>query len=420
MYGTGEAPLAVESLGMPRRIVALFAALAFAASVAVPAAAGSRPQRHPTRENAVQWWSQNRPEPESGGSAEPAPTPGTDPAPDAGPGTVPETPTFPVCTDDVDAAVPFQIYVNGDPRPAKGIYALPATNPVGMVVFSHGWGHSSLSWQHHAARVARTLNVIAIAMDGRDLTILETFKAPGIPNTAGWPVKTGAEDGIAAARLFEAACPTVDTVVNYGVSMGGNTSGVMAAAGAKRADGAPLFDWWVNIEGVNNLVETYLAARAASPAARDQIERETGGPFEAKQDEYFSRSNVRNVERMKAAGLKGVVLVHGVDDGLVPYNQAQEMFAALTAVDIPTQFFTVTLKSNQTERETAATGYVFNNVDKSYRSPLAGHASEMSTTHIVGVTGFERLDAIFAGQPPACTRVVVTDGQVGSTPLVGC
>jgi hypothetical protein len=285
------------------------------------------------------------------------------------------------------------------------------------VVFSHGYGHSSYSWQEHARRAAAELGVIAVAMDGRGLHILDTEKKPGIPNTAGWPVQQAAEDGIAAAQMFEAACPTATTIVNYGVSLGGNTSGIMAAAGAKRADGTtPLFDWWVDIEGVNNLIETYMEARAASPSAAADIEEQTGGPIESNRDAFTARTNVLRAADMKAAGLKGVVLVQGVDDGLVPYNQSQEMFHALSAVGIPAQYFTVTLKSDESERETTGTGIVGSRIDPAYRSPLAGHTSEMSTTHIVSVTGFERLDAIFAGAPPACTRLYWVDGQVGGAP----
>lgn len=408
-------------LFMPRRIIALFAALALAGiAVAVPAAA--RPDRHPTEDSATGWWAERNggSEPTAGTPETDSPQPtGADPDPNPDPDPRQENGSLP-CTDDLDAAVRFEFAMPDDDRPATGFYAVPATDPVGLVVFSHGYGHSSFSWQEHAARVARTLNVVAVAMDGRGLTFLETEKRPGIPNTAGWPVRTGAEDGIAAAQRFEAACPTVDTIVNYGVSMGGNTSGIMAAAGATRADGSPLFDWWIDVEGVNNLAETYLEARLASAGATRDIEAETGGPIDQRPDEFTSRTNVLRADDMKAAGLKGVVLVHGVDDGLVPHNQSQEMFAALTAIGIPAQFFVVTLKSDESERETTATAIVLNHVDGNYRSPLAGHASEMSTTHIVSVTGFERLDAIFGGAPPACTRLVVTDGQAGSTPMPDC
>ncbi|MDQ1443583.1 MAG: hypothetical protein QOI20_47 [Acidimicrobiaceae bacterium] len=412
---------------------ALLAALATSAGVlAVPAMA--RPTRHPTKETAKDtaqdWWGgqgeTGSTQPGTGPGPGDQPAPGGDPGTGAGPGsdqgtgTPPSVPVFPICTDTVDRAVEFSIPVPGDDRLAHGFYAVPDSAPVGMVVFSHGYGHSSYSWQQHVARVARDLHVVTIAMDGRDLHILSTEKAPGIPNTAGWPVTSAAADGITAAKLFQAACPTIGTIVNYGVSLGGNTSGIMAASGATRIDGTPLFDWWVDIEGVNNLIETYFEARGASPAAQADIEEETGGSFESDPAPFQARTNVLHTQDMKAAGLKGVVLVQGVDDGLVPYNQSQEMFDALNAVGIPTQYFTVTLKSDQSEAETTLSGTVGKKVDPSYRSPLAGHTSEMSTTHIVSLTGFDRLDAIFAGHPPACTRLAVVDGQVGSTPNVDC
>jgi pimeloyl-ACP methyl ester carboxylesterase len=288
-----------------------------------------------------------------------------------------------------------------------------------MVVFSHGYGHSSYSWKAHLARVAQRLNVITVAMDGRGLTFTGTFKSDGVtPNTSGWPVQAAADDGIAAAKLFESTCPGLGTIVNYGVSLGGNTSGIIAKTAAKRADGVtPMFDWWVDVEGVNNLVETYMEARGASPSAASDIQHETGGPIEVVgPDAYTARTNVLHTAEMKAAGLKGVVLVQGVDDGLVPYNQSQEMFDSLNAAGIAAQYFTVTLKSDESERETTLSQNVGKTTDPNYRSPLAGHASEMSTTHIVGVTGFERLDAIFGGHPPACTRVYWVDGQLGGAP----
>jgi hypothetical protein len=409
---------------MRHRIIAAF--VAFALVLSLPAVAGAGKSRAPGR-SASPKSASTEPAPETppaeeqpgdpAGEGEPPPVPE-----DEAPPAEPETTPWPPCTDDVDGAVEFTIPIDGDDRDAHGFYAVPATDPVGMVVFSHGYGHSSYSWQDHAARVAEELNVVTVAVDGRDLTILDTFKRPGIPNTAGWPVKSAAEDGLAAAAMFESACSTIETIVNYGVSLGGNTSGIMAAAGAKRADGTtPMFDWWVDVEGVNNLIETYMEARAADPGAAGAIQIEAGGPIELTGPEpYLERTNVALVDKMKAAGLKGVVLVHGVDDGLVPHNQSDEMFAALTAVGIPAQFFVVTLKSDESERETTGTGHVLGRLDPEYRSPLSGHASELSETHIVGLTGFERLTAIFNGQPPACTRVAVVDGQVGSTPLVDC
>lgn len=323
------------------------------------------------------------------------------------------------CTDIADTAIRFTLTVEGEA--ANGFYALPDSTPTGLVVFSHGYGHSSYSWQHHLRRVAAELDVITVAMDYRGITFLPTEKAPGIPDTRGWNVSAGAEDGIAAAQYFEEACDITGTIVNYGVSMGGNTSGLMAAAGATRSTGAPLFDYWIDIEGANVVAETYTGARILAPVntfarnAQTDIEAEMGGTFEARTATYLEWSNVTRVDDMKAAGLKGVVLVHGVDDGLVTHDQSVSMRAALNAGGIPTQMFTVALKSPESERETTLTGYIGGAIDPTYRSPLAGHASEMSTTHIVSVVGFERLNALFAGQKPDCTREHVVDGQLAVT-----
>ena len=50
-------------------------------------------------------------------------------------------------------------------------------------------------------------------------------------------------------------------------------------------DGRPLFDYWIGVEGVYNLTETYSEARAAGAAeAVADIERETGGPIEREPD----------------------------------------------------------------------------------------------------------------------------------------
>lgn len=323
------------------------------------------------------------------------------------------------CHDNNDTAIRFSVTVDGET--AEGFYALPDDHPVGLVVFSHGYGHSSYSWQHHLRRVADELGVIALAMDYRGLTFLSTEKAPGIPDTRGWNVTTGAADGIAAAQWFEDRCNTIETIVNYGVSMGGNTSGLMAAAGATRDDGSDLFDYWIDVEGAVNVTETYLAARAAAPAnafaaqAQTDIEAEMGGPVESQPAEYLERTVVTHAGGMKAAGLKGVILVHGVDDGLVTHDQSAQMRAVLNAVGIPTQMFTVTLRSPESEQETTLTGHVGTEIDPDYTSPLAGHASEMSTTHIVSVTGFARLSALFGGQTPDCTREHVVDGQLATT-----
>lgn len=326
------------------------------------------------------------------------------------------------CQDGRDEAMPLTITVEG--QPATGQYALPQGPPEGLVVFAHGYGHTSDSWVEHMKRTAREHDVIAVAMDYRGLTILPDSNNDGLRESTGWPVMAGAEDSIAAAQVFEASCPSIEKIVMFGVSMGGNSSGVAVALSknATRTDGSPLFDYWVDVEGVNNVIETYNEARAVAPVnafakqAQSDIEAETGGTFEQKPQAYFDRCVVCRVDEIAASGIKGAVVIQGVDDGLVPYNQSREMVAALVQAGVPTDGFTVGRKSPESERETTATGTILGQVDKNYRSPFAGHASEKSTTHIVMVVAFERLAAIFAGESPGPYAEYFVDGEAGTFP----
>lgn len=124
------------------------------------------------------------------------------------------------------------------------------------------------------------------------------------------------------------------------------------------------------------------------------------------------------MDDIEASGIKGVVVVHGVDDGLVPYNQGREMATLLANSGIDTDMYTVGRKSPESESETTASGHVMSNVDPNYRSPLAGHASEKSKTHIVMVTAFERLwSLVDDGQEPGGPyREFFVDGEAGTFP----
>src|SRR5437588_96441 len=108
---------------------------------------------------------------------------------------------------------------------------------------------------------------------------------------------------LAAAVLLapapEQACPFVKTIVAYGISMGGNTSGLAAASHAIRHDGRPLFDYWWDIEGATNVIETYAGAAALAQTgntfatqAQQDIEAEMGGPLEQRPDAYASHAVV--------------------------------------------------------------------------------------------------------------------------------
>lgn len=282
---------------------------------------------------------------------------------------------------------------------AAGRYALPATSaPTQLVVMFHGHGDDTCSWRNHLQRAAAR-GAVAVAMDntGQRQTPVRNY---------GWFVRAGAADSIAAARHFMATYPSITQVFAMGVSMGGNTSGVaVASPDAVRADGSPLFDYWVDAEGVNNLTEEYLVARAFAPQnstaalAVTEIEEENGGPLEAVPARYAEITNVARAADM--AGLDGAVVVNGPDDGLVTTDQSPQMAAALLAVGVPTRLVTVvgrgTGESGTTASAIAADPLFSAAGLPKYQSPFAGHGWEGSDTHLVIVTAFEHLYALMDG-----------------------
>lgn len=299
---------------------------------------------------------------------------------------------------------------------ADGIYAVPARAPRGLVVFAHGYGHTAESWRHHLKRVAAEEGVVAVAMDHRGTEITPPKERGELPKSRGWRVAEGAADSIAAAQLFAHKCRSVETVVMYGISMGANTAGLAAAAGATRTDGRPLFDFLVSIEGASNVTETYQEARLVAQSgnefasnAQADIEAEMGGTFEQVPDVYLERTVVNRVGDIAASGIRGVIAVHGLEDGTVPYNQSQELVQRLRSVGVPVSFHTVATREEGTEPGTTISSYT----PAGQFSPGAGHATETSTTHTVGVTGFELLSRLLDEREVRCEDWL-RDGRTGA------
>ena len=291
-----------------------------------------------------------------------------------------------------------------------GRYALPTSSaPTQMVVMFHGNHNDSCAWRRHLQTVAAR-GAVTIAMDysGQRQTPVENY---------GWFVREGSDDSIAAAKYFLARYPSIKQVFAFGVSMGGNTSGLaVASSKAVQGDGSPLFNSWVVMEGAHNLIEEYNIIRGVAPAvpaaviAQKEIEEENGGSFETVPNRYGEITNVSLVASMTA--LKGVVLVHGIDDGLVPTNQSREMLAALNANGVPAHLYTIGAKGGAESGTTATAiplGPLFDGLGQSYDSPLAGHGWEGSDTHLVMKTGFEQLYALMGG----------ASVQAGETPVPG-
>ena len=293
---------------------------------------------------------------------------------------------------------------------ASGRYALPATDtPTQLVVMFHGHGNDSCSWRNHLRQAAEH-GAIALAMDytGQRQTPSENY---------GWFVAEGAADSIAAARYFLAAYPSIKTVVSFGISMGGQAAGLaVASPDAVRADGKPLFDYFVDVEGVNNIVEEYLVARGVAPVngggalAQQEMEEEYGGPLESVPQNYLGATLTLRSQDMKS--LKGAIVVNGLDDGLVPTDQSPQMEAGLVLAGVPAHEFSVVGNGGAEPGTTASSivaGPVFAAAGQEYTSPLAGHGWEGSDTHLVIKTGFEQLWALLAGDPVS-TGVTIVPG----------
>jgi pimeloyl-ACP methyl ester carboxylesterase len=286
---------------------------------------------------------------------------------------------------------------------APGRYALPSgvasrrIAPTQLVVMFHGHGNDSCSWRRHLQQAAAR-GAVAVAMDytGQVQTPVENY---------GWRVREGAADSIAAAQYFLGAYPSITTVYAFGISMGGNAAGLaVASPAAVRADGSPLFDYFVDVEGVNNLIEEYLVARGVAPVndggalAQREIEEENGGSLEAAPQSYAEASNVVRAPDMSR--LRGAVIVNGVDDGLVPTNQSPEMAAALVAVGVPSHLVTVLARGGAESGSTLteiAGDPLLAPAGQQYVSPFAGHGWEGSDTQLVIKTGFKQLFALMGG-----------------------
>lgn len=313
------------------------------------------------------------------------------------------------CNGQSDRAHALTLEIEGEQ--ARGLYAVPPRRPDTLVVYAHGYGHSSESWRQHMVDTAARTGAAAVAMDYRGTRFTGDEDGDGVPSTRGWRVAEGAADSIAAARAFEQRC-RIDHVVLMGVSMGGNAAGLALADEPDGADGGPLFDWWVQVEGVSNVIETYQGARALGPAnefaanTAEDIEQEMGGTFEQVPDVYAERTVVNRVPEIVGSGVNGAFVVHALEDGLVPYNQSRELVRLLREAGLGTDMYSVGSRDEESEAGTTVTSYA--GVD----SPLTGHASERSTTHLVMRTAFDLVDRLVARELEPDDAEVLVDGNL--------
>lgn len=301
-----------------------------------------------------------------------------------------------------------------------GLYALPeSAAPTSLAVFMHGYGNIADSWTCHLANAAAEHGAIAFATDYRG-----TGWTGAASDNRGWFVKEGAEEAVVLAKYFLAKYPSLRHVGLLGISMGGNASGLAASWIATRDDDTPLFDWWVDIEGVANITEEYVLANAVSPAnayaqgAAEDINEECRRNAMEIQDCLDDLSIVGRAGEVALSRPRGVLIVHGADDGLVPHNQSRELTSVLRGEGVKTDMYTVLRRNDgDADREggTTATGTafgpIFGGAGQTYPAPFAGHGWEGSRTHLVIKTGFDRfwslLDANGGANAPADADWVV-------------
>lgn len=286
----------------------------------------------------------------------------------------------------------------------SGKYAVPLKPPTQLVVMLHGYGNDSCSWRNHLRR-AVAHGAAAFAMD---------YTGQHPRTNRGWRVLEGANDSIKATKYFLRRYPSIKEVFVFGISMGGNTSGMLVAHPEARRgrNGKPLFDYWVVLEGVHNLAQEYATFSQVSAEFREDVEQEAGGPPWEVPDRYRHLSNVVRADEM--AYLKGAVLVHGADDLLVQYNQSRDMAKQLRRVGVPTELYTVAGRGDG-ESGTTISGLAVGSIPPAsalrYESPFAGHAWEGSDTHLVNRLGLDQLWKVMAGKIIGPYREVVVHGE---------
>lgn len=262
------------------------------------------------------------------------------------------------------------------------------SRPDKLVVFCHGLHHNVEDhWLQYVLHVARP-DIVVVTTNYRDNDQL--------------PILRGAHDTIAATLMAKARFPSVKTVYLLGVSLGGAVSGTaLTEAVHATADGKGLYDYWVALEPLSNVFEAWPEAAAALPEAAAGLEEETGGTPLTQPEAYQRRSPALRTADMAAAGLKAVAIVHGVNDGLVTYNQSRELALGLVASGIPVQYHTVLRHAEGQDPGTTGTGTLTDAAGQE-EDPfavfgLAGHADEADATHPVMSTGFELLQQLLDG-----------------------
>ena len=261
------------------------------------------------------------------------------------------------------AATVTRYAVTVDGETALGWLAEPATaTPTKLLVFGHGCcGKPDQSAFVRA--YADAYGAVAVAMD---------YRGPG-----RWDVMKGHRDLIAATEDMQARYPSITRTVLWGISMGGETTGMAVAA---RPD---LFDYWVDTFGVTDLFQEFAALGAypgISPNANNTanptgswIVEQTGGTPATAHQAYLDRSPAYQAASMR--GITRAYIAHGIGDLNVQFTQSRLMYEQLVANGIPVSLTTVLTRTGAVQGP-----YVPNQSLPAVPTPYAPSAHDGSAT----------------------------------------
>jgi acetyl esterase/lipase len=301
------------------------------------------------------------------------------------------------CTSSSQKAKRVSVKVSG--QKSLGYASLPRRSPRALVVVAHGYGWSADAWKTKLAKIAKDDRAVAVAPDIRGLRTRAIEN--GFRKTRGIPVRNGVADLITYARSYLKTCSSAKTVVLAGYSLGGAYSGNVLMKKPKRSNGKPLFDYFVGMEAIEDVFGEFQLAKALPNDAFVQgavadAKDELGGTIDEKPAAYHAVSPIEHVDRIKASGLRGAFLVHGIDDGLVLYSQATDMTKALRKAGVKTDLWTARKRRPGDEPDTQLSARAGN------PGPDSGHASDTAIHHLVPSTGLRVIhDLIVRGKRPS-------------------
>lgn len=283
---------------------------------------------------------------------------------------------------------------------SNGFASLPRRKPKGLVVVAHGYGWTAAAWKTKLQRIAAGDGAVAVAPDFRGLRFLPPAE-DGFPRSRGIPLRNAVADLTAYGQKYARACPSVRTVVLVGYSLGGAYSGNVLMSRPKGARGRPLFDYYVGMEALQDVFSEFEIAKAVPNDAFVQrgvqdAANELGGTIDEKPAAYHAVNPIEHIPEIRSSGLRGAILVHGVDDGLVPYTQATDMTKALRTGGIKTDLYTARKRRPGDAPDTTLSGRF------GQPSGNTGHASDLVTRHLVPATGLRVIhDLLVLGRRPA-------------------